>query len=823
MFFCRFEKEYLPAIAELEAKAYPAGMVLGLSDFEKDMEEKNLRNYSVAGFSKGELVCYIAAYVENPAAVNERCIYISDINCKNPFYLKRLLLFFFAESQFGSYPFCFTADMRECSYRLLGDERKRKQRGITVLKETYLPGYYSTGEGVHKVTFQMDLKRYLEENWKDAVQLLIDRQEHYWGTDILKSLFRNSEIEGMKHVDFREEKNMRFVLDRVKEAIVDYYYMFSEKIPVKIVRRLPAKFEKTLSDEERKKKYANTVETYKKYGFDEQNWGPKSIWYDYYWETLKVSKTTEALNTRYRESLSGLRWVWKNEKRFFSSQRYFDTAESYNRYGVIHPMIKVPYLTRNYYIYLVGKMYFVREKEEDMEALSGTERYCFNKMCDEIYWMLPGKEARECIEHIIRQKSDDAGNFFHDWELLTASLAEARDILTKGAVKSILGKSYRQAVKLSKYAETVMNVVTQGEKIRKPLDKKEIRKVFSSLLRRNKDCAAYVDGLTAEMERKYRLKLQLPVSEENKVIDFLERMKRYCQVTFYDVFCRFGVRTLGKFVKGTYPCTFLPQEIQLSYGEISAYAEKLLKIRTRQTKHLYQKLSRTGLLEAVMKYELTREQCREVLDLFKLHNVKLKDPAMKEKLDFRVFIEQKGSPEFLTAGDASVCCMGFGSMKAHTYATEKGFGIINAYYKERVVANSLIWINEPYQCLVLDNIEVHPNYKRFSDILEQCFLTAAEKLMWQYDLKFAVQGERYNDLVLYGDDSPTVRFPEMKAVDVEVKNFYTDAETSRVICQNISNKKLSEIIDSNTACADKACNGASEREEVWPQGFLEAA
>jgi len=224
-----------------------------------------------------------------------------------------------------------------------------------------------------------------------------------------------------------------------------------------------------------------------------------------------------------------------------------------------------------------------------------------------------------------------------------------------------------------------------------------------------------------------------------------------------------------------------------------------------------------------MKYELTREQCREVLDLFKLHNVKLKDPAMKEKLDFRVFIEQKGSPEFLTAGDASVCCMGFGSMKAHTYATEKGFGIINAYYKERVVANSLIWINEPYQCLVLDNIEVHPNYKRFSDILEQCFLTAAEKLMWQYDLKFAVQGERYNDLVLYGDDSPTVRFPEMKAVDVEVKNFYTDAETSRVICQNISNKKLSEIIDSNTACADKACNGASEREEVWPQGFLEAA
>lgn len=96
MYFCKFEEQYLSAIAELKANTYPADMAVGLSDFAEDMKEKGFCNYSVAGFTKGKLECYIAAY-EKPEKKTEMgtCIYISDIVCTNPAYLKRLLLMFF--------------------------------------------------------------------------------------------------------------------------------------------------------------------------------------------------------------------------------------------------------------------------------------------------------------------------------------------------------------------------------------------------------------------------------------------------------------------------------------------------------------------------------------------------------------------------------------------------------------------------------------------------------------------------------------------------------------------------------------------------------
>ncbi len=66
------------------------------------------------------------------------------------------------------------------------------------------------------------------------------------------------------------------------------------------------------------------------------------------------------------------------------------------------------------------------------------------------------------------------------------------------------------------------------------------------------------------------------------------------------------------------------------------------------------------------------------------------------------------------AGDATVCCMRFGESNAITYATEEGFGVLNIYHKERVVANSVLWIEDGQNCLVLDNIEVHPNYTKYN-------------------------------------------------------------------------------------------------------------
>lgn len=125
--------------------------------------------------------------------------------------------------------------------------------------------------------------------------------------------------------------------------------------------------------------------------------------------------------------------------------------------------------------------------------------------------------------------------------------------------------------------------------------------------------------------------------------------------------------------------------------------------------------------------------------------------------------------------------MSFGSAKAVDYATEEGFGIINVYYRERIIANSLIWINEPYQCLVLDNIEVHPNYMKYEEELKICFQSAAVQIMQEQSLRCAVQGMNYNDLWLYDKEMPLIYFDKIKPFKVGLQRFYSDAGRSVVI------------------------------------------
>ena len=100
-----------------------------------------------------------------------------------------------------------------------------------------------------------------------------------------------------------------------------------------------------------------------------------------------------------------------------------------------------------------------------------------------------------------------------------------------------------------------------------------------------------------------------------------------------------------------------------------------------------------------------------------------------------------------------------------------------------MIANSVIWINEPYNCLVLDNIEVQPNYTVYNQILKICFRTAAEQLMKQYQVGWVVQGTCYNDLILYNDEQIEIRFPMMKPKEVQLKTFYSDAVKCKLDCE----------------------------------------
>lgn len=126
MYFTALSKEYLPAVAQLEASSYPEKIAQGLAGFEEEMQEPCFENLSITGFAKGKLVCYVTAYRDRSQDLAEtKCIYISDINCPNPAYLKRLLLMFFAEAEVNSHGILlvFSAHMRSSSYRLLKGEK----------------------------------------------------------------------------------------------------------------------------------------------------------------------------------------------------------------------------------------------------------------------------------------------------------------------------------------------------------------------------------------------------------------------------------------------------------------------------------------------------------------------------------------------------------------------------------------------------------------------------------------------------------------------------------------------------------------------------
>ena len=133
MYVDTLRREYLPSIAELEKKSYPEELVLGLQSFEAEYEKYNLRSFSRCIFDNGELVCYIVAYVVEDLLTGSS-VYISDINCPNPRYLKRLLLnFFYVANKCKRYLFC--AEMRENSYRLLVNQKKRHGNMIQILED----------------------------------------------------------------------------------------------------------------------------------------------------------------------------------------------------------------------------------------------------------------------------------------------------------------------------------------------------------------------------------------------------------------------------------------------------------------------------------------------------------------------------------------------------------------------------------------------------------------------------------------------------------------------------------------------------------------
>ena len=781
MYIDSLKKNYLPLIAELERKVYPDELIWSEEDFKEEYENNDCYSQSFCGFEKGELVCYIIAYTLPQNSYNEiRRMYISDINCLNPKYLKHLLLRFFdAGKQYKNY--IYVADMRKNSYRLLLNQQKRHSGVVKILEQECIEGYYPNGETAYHVSFRVDVVEYLRDDWKSAFQMYIDETRCDTDLNIFLKAFEYLDEPLSLGIDLYEEKNMKFVIRTIKEMLLSYYQMFGDKIPIFFSYNLFARD----SDGIGKDAFSKSIASLQACGY-KNNEGDKQYLYYGYRNILKVSRKIEVSNTVYRDELSGFRWVRKRILKIGHSRRG-GWCVCYDQYGNEHFLLKIPYLSQQKYRYYLKRRIFLNEVWEKFALRYPSQKVCFFNMGIDIFSMLNSGDAEESMRNIADWNKRISRNHFHDWNLIVESLKRAKDILTQGAIKAVLTKSYNQALKMTRNIETVWNIVINNILVQNMFALKAIRKEWSILIRLNRECSEYIKELSGILTIKYNNEFRLSASDGETLNNYIKRMQKYCPTaTVYNLHHMFGKTRLSMFIKGKYPCIFKAQEIWPPVAPLKKYVNNLLKTRTKQTMHIYWDLSKKDLLSGLMECVLNREQYKEVLQILKYHNVWVEDETIRKQHEFRTLVEKKCSPEFLVAGDASVCCMRFGNANAIDYAREEGFGIINVYYKDRIIANALIWINEVFHCLILGNIEVHPNYMKFEELLKNCFRSVALQLMEQHGLDCVMQGTRYNDLELYTKETPEIYFERMEPVGVKISGFYSDAQISKVIEGQIS-------------------------------------
>lgn len=311
--------------------------------------------------------------------------------------------------------------------------------------------------------------------------------------------------------------------------------------------------------------------------------------------------------------------------------------------------------------------------------------------------------------------------------------------------------------------------------VSKSIKKSQFNELLENLiLVENKCNEEIVKQQTIFCEKKLKMKLN-----NKKVIDYVQRLRKYNQyVTIFTLINDFGSLALD-FIKGTYKGLFKEDYIYPDYSDITNYIKDIFSKKNKIAKKLYHDLKETVGIDKILNNNLTIIDVEKILDILRHRNL-LKDNTWIYKYNIYGKIEQKCSPEFLVSGDATVCCMSYHNDKLKTYAKEKGFGIFNVYYKDRIIANSLIWINSD-KTFVIDNIEVHPNYSKFNNYIKDIYYLFIKNIKNNYDVERIVQGSTYNDLKLYKPRKN--EFIDLEIEPLEVSNvwFYSDAEECYII------------------------------------------
>ena len=86
----------------------------------------------------------------------------------------------------------------------------------------------------------------------------------------------------------------------------------------------------------------------------------------------------------------------------------------------------------------------------------------------------------------------------------------------------------------------------------------------------------------------------------------------------------------------------------------------------------------------------------------------------------------------------------------------------------------MLWVNNE-DTLVIDNIEVHPNYQKHTEYIREMYNQMIKDMGKTYPN--IVQGQTYNDLELYSSDNPFGTLENWHPTAINTPQFYSDARS----------------------------------------------
>lgn len=897
MYIKQISENHLAEAEKLQNETYGSGNCRGFKHCLEHMRQFS-GNHSYGVYSNGKLRGYIIAYnlkhendydgddpVKHLLASKEEYLYIEDLVCKNPIYLKNLLhcvsKSILTDSCYGTDKIRVVLKNNKNGFKIF-NKIINKYKDIEIIKCDYISNYLKEICGKNISLFEVRVSGTMPEmklTIKELINEIIFVNNVDSIDDLLVKLF-STQYEDVVGSSFEEKlKNIRAHKKYILRVINTYNKDMWGNVAISgdsvdmVVSRMKfynnaLEVQENILAENKNIEAANNYFSAAPFNFKNakkviRTLGDKKI------QFLELHTNT----LKYSDSLSSYRRFFIREIKFLKKQKGFEDIRIYDKYGDYimclygdskHKDV-IPYNFSNIFDNIVREYIFryesalifkdhikehgnnhlyktkvsdidsILDSPYDAEDIFGEEvslpdidytsqnkdmlerKDLYDMAPQEVHWAIHcANKIRttvgiDCAIEFLNKISKKTLSEIHDWSFTFDELLgfSAKKYITKGGYKSLIQNFSLKKIQLFNKALKSIFFDNNGKE-NNAENIKYLRKVIGKALReKNIDLALELIEKESDRQNEAFLKtLSLGSKKINEeAISFVEEMKRYNEhLNLKTVISHLGKGNFKNILQGKIKGLFEEEKIsfEFNYLKLGIWIKNYLRENKgiKKASKLFNALRKITLMDNIYEGNISETEYMDIVKELKIRGVDV-PKHLTICNEFVVKVEKKCSPNFLMAGDASVCCMSFGESKSKTYALEEGFGIINVYYKNRVIANSLIWINEPNNCLVLDNIEVAPNYNK-DDILinaKDLLLKSIECIENKYNLDFTVQGTYYNDLMLFDESSNEFNFKEIKPLKVKTKDFYTDAHTVKAVKvrdnENKAKKALSRDLSDN--------------------------